>query len=38
VIRNPDEYCQPRDSVEGTFSVEATVSGYESLFEAVSRA
>jgi glycosyltransferase involved in cell wall biosynthesis len=37
VIRNPDEYCQPRDSVEEAFSIEATVSGYEALFEAVSK-
>ena len=37
VIQNPAEYCQPRDSVAETFSIEATVGGYEALFEAVSR-
>jgi glycosyltransferase involved in cell wall biosynthesis len=37
VIRNPDKYHQPRVSVEETFSIEGTVSGYEALFEAVSR-
>jgi glycosyltransferase involved in cell wall biosynthesis len=36
VIRNPDKYRQPRHSVEETFSIEGTVSGYETLFEAVS--
>jgi glycosyltransferase involved in cell wall biosynthesis len=37
VIQSPGEYHQPRESVEETFSIEGTVSGYEALFEAVRR-
>ena len=33
VIRHPDDYARPRRFVEETFSLERTVSGYETLFD-----
>ena len=33
VIQHPDDYIRPRRDIEGIFSLERTVSGYEELFE-----
>jgi glycosyltransferase involved in cell wall biosynthesis len=35
VIRDGDHYARPRRYIQDTFSLERTVSGYESLFEAL---
>jgi glycosyltransferase involved in cell wall biosynthesis len=33
IIQNPGDYARPRDVIADTFSLERTVSGYESLFD-----
>ena len=33
IIRAPGDYARPRDTIADTFSLERTVSGYETLFE-----
>ncbi|HSR31616.1 MAG TPA: glycosyltransferase family 4 protein [Anaerolineae bacterium] len=33
ILRHPDDYAQPRRFIEDKFSLERTVSGYETLFE-----
>jgi len=33
IIQNPGDYARPREVIADTFSLERTVSGYESLFE-----
>jgi glycosyltransferase involved in cell wall biosynthesis len=35
IIQHPDDFARPRRLVEDTFSLDRTVSGYETLFEAL---
>jgi glycosyltransferase involved in cell wall biosynthesis len=35
VIRSPDDYARPRETIEDTFSLERTVASYEALFESL---
>jgi glycosyltransferase involved in cell wall biosynthesis len=37
IIQNPADYARPRRQIEETFSLERTVKGYETLFEALVR-
>ena len=35
IIERPEDYARPRQSIEDTFSLERTVSGYEALFDSL---